>query len=42
MTLEDAEKAVESENKDAPLLNCEKWVYKDDVMRKTIVTGGIL
>ena len=38
MSLEDAEAAVQAENLNVSMPKCQKWVYKDDVMRKTIVT----
>jgi hypothetical protein len=38
MSLEDAQRAVQEDKSDVPIVKCQKWVYKDDVMKKTIVT----
>lgn len=38
MSLEDAQKAVEAEPTQPPLVKCQAWEYADDVMVSTIVT----
>lgn len=38
MKLEDAEAYVESKVENVSFAKCQKWVYKNDVMRQTIVT----
>jgi hypothetical protein len=38
MSLEDAQRSVDAERSEAPIRTCKKWAYKDDVMKKTIVT----
>uniref|UniRef100_A0A915DM31 Uncharacterized protein n=1 Tax=Ditylenchus dipsaci TaxID=166011 RepID=A0A915DM31_9BILA len=38
MSLEDAQKSVNNENRSAPIVKCQKWEYDQDVMKNTIVT----